>query len=329
MSAYGTITVASRPVDLLPPTSWDLPQPAAPGKPAAPFRRLVLHHLRLDSARALPGPSLLDYTHRIFAAEIEAGRTYPQEAVAGSGLIGEQPDNDGGGDADTDMDTDTHAAAQTYTRAAFEAYFWAADVIVAIGQTDDGAAEGEGVEASRAGRRWEDALVGFYYVKPNYPGRSSHVRSLCHFYIRRSSVTRWAGLIAQQCLILAMLMCLQICNAGFIIPPAHREFGYGKTLGKSYLHYGPSLGYKASVFNLVYANNTGSLRYVRATLYQDDRSAKASPRIWDSLGFTRVGLIPRAGRLRRANGNGEEWVDSIIYYQSFVDEEEWARPIDG
>ena len=68
---------------------------------------------------------------------------------------------------------------------------------------------------------------------------------------------------------------------------------------------------------------------MRATLYQDDRSAKASPRIWDSLGFTRAGLIPRAGRLRRADGNGEEWVDSIIYYRSFVDEEEWARPIDG
>jgi hypothetical protein len=51
-------------------------------------------------------------------------------------------------------------------------------------------------------------------------------------------------------------------------------------------------------------------------------------RIWDSLGFTRAGVIPRAGRLRRADGNGEEWVDSVIYYQSFVDDEEWARPIE-
>jgi RimJ/RimL family protein N-acetyltransferase len=67
---------------------------------------------------------------------------------------------------------------------------------------------------------------------------------------------------------------------------------------------------------------------VRATLYYDDRSVKASLRIWDALGFTRAGLIPRAGRLRRADGNGEEWVDSVIYYRSFVDEEEWARPID-
>ncbi|KAN0125599.1 hypothetical protein V8E52_000806 [Russula decolorans] len=259
MSAYGAITVTNRPVDLLPSTTWDLPQPA-PGKPAAPFHRLVLHHLRLESARALPaGPSLLEYTHGIFAAEVEAGRTYPQEAVA----------------------------AGIYTRAAFEAYFWAADVMVAIGQNDDGQAQvpnvgsgsaGDLLEISRGvggGRSWEDALVGFYYVKPNYPGRSSH-----------------------------------ICNAGFIIPPAHREFGYGKTLGKSYLHYGPALGYKASVFNLVYANNTGSLK------------------IWDSLGFTRAGLIPRAGRLRRPDGNGEEWVDSIIYYRSFVEEKEWIRPIE-
>lgn len=101
-------------------------------------------------------------------------------------------------------------------------------------------------------------------------------------------------------------------------------------LGKSYLHYAPSLGYKASVFNLVYANNTGSLRYAHATPRVISRwcPIKASPRIWDSLGFTRAGLIPRAGRLRRADGNGEEWVDSVIYYRSFVDEEEWARPID-
>ena len=52
-----------------------------------------------------------------------------------------------------------------------------------------------------------------------------------------------------------------------MIPPAHRRFGYGMTLAKSYLHYGPLLGYRASVFNLVYTTNTGSLRYVRALRY--------------------------------------------------------------
>jgi len=200
----------------------------------------MLHHLRLDDARALPG--LVEYTHRMFEAEVEAGRTYPQEALP-------------------------------YTSAAFEAYFWAADVIVAIGTNGEDAAVQ--VETACAGRSWEDALVGFYYVKPNYPGRSSH-----------------------------------ICNGGFVIPPPHRQCGYGKTLGRSFLHYAPLLGYKASVFNLVYTNNTGSMR------------------IWDSLGFVRAGLIPRAGRLRREDGIGEEWVDAVIYYRSFVDEDEWARQIE-
>jgi hypothetical protein len=197
MSAYGTVTVTNRPIDLLPPTTWDLPQPAL-GKPAAPFRHLVLHHLRLESARALPAgtgtgpsPNLLEYTYRIFAAEVEAGRTYPQEADALTAVVGASAG--GGGD-----DTHTHATTRTqaYTRAAFEAYFWAADVIVAIGETDDDAADDGGsdggrvqakskaknvgsgdllLEISRGGRSWEDALVGFYYVKPNYPGRSSHV----------------------------------------------------------------------------------------------------------------------------------------------------------
>ncbi|KAH9067598.1 hypothetical protein EDB87DRAFT_1671649 [Lactarius vividus] len=226
MSAYGTFTAPNRPADLLPPTRR--------------FRRLALHHLRLDDARALPG--LVEYMHRVFAAEVEAGRSYPQEGP--------------------------------HTSAAFDAYFWAADVIVAIGTNDQTGSDSD-VEAGRAGRSWEDALVGFYYVKPNYPGRSSH-----------------------------------ICNAGFVIPPPHRQSGYGKTLGRSFLHYGPLLGYKASVFNLVYTNNTGSMR------------------IWDSLGFVRAGLIPRAGRLRREDGSGEEWYDAVIYYRSFVDEDEWARPIE-
>ena len=147
MTAYGaTITAPiSRPVTLLPPTVWELPEPTTLGKPAAPFHRLSLHHLRLDDARTLPG--LVEYTHRVFAAEVEAGRTYPQEALP-------------------------------HTRATFEAYFWAADVVVAIGTvtSGDGGGDSDGVEAVRAGRSWEDALVGFYYVKPNYPGRSSHVR---------------------------------------------------------------------------------------------------------------------------------------------------------
>lgn len=69
-----------------------------------------------------PGPEYLDYTHKIFAAQVEGDRTYPQEASIVSGEL----DNDENGG-------DTHATSRTYTRATFEAYFRAADMIVAVG----------------------------------------------------------------------------------------------------------------------------------------------------------------------------------------------------
>ncbi|KZV74019.1 hypothetical protein PENSPDRAFT_749698 [Peniophora sp. CONT] len=246
MSAYGPQPPRpDRP--LLPSTAWHL-APAKPGKPASPFSHLTLHHLTGSAARSFDG--LIDYTYSTFAAEIESGLTYPQEVAYG----------------------------EKYSREAFEGYFWGADVLLAIGATEDeanaanGATIEGGIEEARQGRSWEDCLVGFYYVKPNYPGRSSH-----------------------------------ICNAGFMITPAHRQFGYGKVLGGSYLHYGPALGFKASVFNLVYTSNVGSLR------------------IWDSLGFQRAGLIPRAGRLRKPDGSGEEWTDAVVFYRSFLAEDEWTQ----
>lgn len=42
-------------------------------------------------------------------------------------------------------------------------------------------------------------------------------------------------------------------------------------------------------------------------------------RIWESLNFTKAGLIPKAGRLKRADGQGVEWVDAWVFYKSFVD----------
>jgi hypothetical protein len=73
-----------------------------------------------------------------------------------------------------------------------------------------------------------------------------------------------------------------------MIPPLHRQFGYGMTLGKSYLHYGPLLGYKASVFNLVYANNAGSLRYAHATLWDNRR---CSDNCWVESGTRWASLV--------------------------------------
>ncbi|WFD30508.1 hypothetical protein MSPP1_001529 [Malassezia sp. CBS 17886] len=117
--------------------------------------------------------------------------------------------------------------------------------------------------------QWPGQLGGFYYVKPNYPGRSSH-----------------------------------ICNAGFIVPSASRGHKLGTALGRSFLTFGPALGYKASVFNLVYETN------------------KASARIWERLGFDFVGRIPKAGRLRRREAHtgtvSEEYVDALVVYKEFT-----------
>lgn len=53
---------------------------------------------------------------------------------------------------------------------------------------------------------WSKVCLGSFYVKPNYPGRSSHV-----------------------------------CNAGFLVTCAARNKGVGKLLGKQYLKWAPML----------------------------------------------------------------------------------------
>ncbi|KAK0529735.1 hypothetical protein OC834_003561 [Tilletia horrida] len=263
MSAYGAIirTAPAAQVGPSPSTLWPTRDPA---------RVLSVHHLTLASALALPldheGGSLMEHLRSTFAKTLEDGRTYPQEDVSGF---------QGGGKA-------------------FEAYFFAADVFVGvlvdaeeaeklagepIPHVGQGKSEGRLLKAEatssaalidsvRASRTWKEAVAGFYYVKPNYPGRSSH-----------------------------------ICNGGFVVSALQRGLSVGSTLGKSYLHYAPLLGYKGSVFNLVYVNNVASVK------------------IWDSLGFTRAGLIPKAGRLKcegeRGQRGEEEYVDAIVFYKSF------------
>ncbi|KAL1669000.1 acyl-CoA N-acyltransferase, partial [Schizophyllum commune] len=234
MSAYGAIP--AREGAALPSTLWALRKPTADGK-----THVTVHHLTLKTARELPG--LPEYLCKVFGDELERGLTYPQEGPI--------------------------------TQAAFEAYFFAADVFVAVLQGEEpasasnesGSAVDLDVAKAAAGRKWEDCLVGYYYVKPNYPGRSSH-----------------------------------ICNAGFVVPPQHRGGGFGVVLADTYLHYAPKLGYQASVFNLVYVNNVASIR------------------LWERLGFTKAGRIPRAGRLKRADGNGEEYVDAWVFYKSFIED---------
>ncbi|GME69736.1 unnamed protein product [Ambrosiozyma monospora] len=117
---------------------------------------------------------------------------------------------------------------------------------------------------------YDKLFLGCYYIKPNYVGRCSHV-----------------------------------CNGGFLVDfdKGCRGLGVGKALGKSYLINAVKLGYRYSVFNLVFDSNFGSKK------------------IWEGLGFDRIGVVPEAGRLKlgKEGEEGEEvFVDAIIYGKKLV-----------
>lgn len=132
---------------------------------------------------------------------------------------------------------------------------------------------GGGVVVKDNGQDWAKECLGSFYIKPNYPGRSSH-----------------------------------ICNAGFLVTDAARNRGVGRRLGEAYLAWAPRLGYSYSVFNLVYETNV------------------ASCRIWDGLGFQRIGRVPRCGNLRSYPGR---LVDAIIYGRALSVGEEGDKDKDG
>jgi len=120
-----------------------------------------------------------------------------------------------------EMLNDVIADGQTYPQEGeldleqFKAYYCSHDVFVATKQLN-----GE--------------VVGSFYVKPNYPGRSSH-----------------------------------ICNGGFLVRKDFRGKGLGRLLASAYLRIAPALGYEASMFNLVYVSNEASLRLWRALGFKE------------------------------------------------------------
>ena len=86
-----------------------------------------------------------------------------------------------------------------------------------------------------------------------------------------------------------------MCNGGFITAPKHRQKGVARLMGNLFLQFAPELGYKSSFFNLVFA------------------STEASVRLWESLGFQRVGVVPNAGRLK----GFPNLVDAFQYHYDF------------
>jgi hypothetical protein len=148
MSAYGHLQRTNS--KILSSTSWPL---RVKGSQSV-ADRLTLFHLTLDTVKTHSG--LVDYLQSVFSDVIEEGQTYPQE--------------------------------DRVTTESFESYFFSGDVFVAVLRQDNatewpGSSERDNPivvnQTIHSSSNWEKSIAGFYYVKPNYPGRSSHVRN-CH-----------------------------------------------------------------------------------------------------------------------------------------------------
>ena len=161
-------------------TSGDVPYPP-PGGPLpvgiAPYQ--VILRDRVTSATIIPfsAPNqvpltLLAYLCDQLGREIEKGDTYPM--------------------------------VEPLTLEAFGPYWFGVfGAIMLLGEIQDGR---ELHEMARRGCDWERECLGSFYIKPNYPGRSSHV-----------------------------------CNGGFLVTDASRNRGVGRLMGETYLDWAPKL----------------------------------------------------------------------------------------
>ncbi|KAF2667014.1 hypothetical protein BT63DRAFT_416086 [Microthyrium microscopicum] len=154
---------------------------------------------------------------------------------------------------------DTYAMTEPMALAAFGSYWFSN--FVAIMLLGDWGATTEEALTKLGGTLyvetdWEKECIGSFYIKPNYPGRSSHV-----------------------------------CNGTFLVTDGARNRGVGRLMGETYVEWAPKLGYTYSVFNLVYETNV------------------ASCKIWDALGFKRIGRVKGCGHLK----SHDEPVDAIIF----------------
>lgn len=190
------------------------------------------------SSRHQVPASLLGYLGDQLNTEIEKGDTYPM------------------------IDTMTHDKFASY-------WFQNFGAVMLLGNIEHASDVVEG-------RNWATECLGSFYIKPNYPGRSSHV-----------------------------------CNAGFLVTDAARNRGVGRLMGETYIEWAPKLGYTYSVFNLVYETNV------------------ASCRIWDALGFKRIGRVKGCGNLK---SYPDQLIDAIIYGrdlgpegEDFVSEERFDK----
>lgn len=107
-------------------------------------------------------------------------------------------------------------------------------------------------------------ILGCFYVKPNFPGRCSHV-----------------------------------CNGGFITNKNYRGLGVGAFMGEHFKKLAKDLGYRASLFNLVFASNVPSVK------------------LWRNLGYKQIATIPKVAVLEGEDG----YVDAYQFYCDFYEQE--------
>ncbi|CAN6674539.1 protein Spt10p [Trichomonascus vanleenenianus] len=91
--------------------------------------------------------------------------------------------------------------------------------------------------------------------------------------------------------------CAHICTASFLVNAGIRRQGIGRTLAETFLDWAAKLGYNYAVFDLVFESNV------------------AARRIWESLGFKRIGRIKGAGILK----GHESAVDALMYGREIVE----------
>jgi L-amino acid N-acyltransferase YncA len=109
------------------------------------------------------------------------------------------------------IEDQTYPQNQPLSEVEFAAYWMTHDAFVVTADDETAATPEE--------------ILGAFYLKPNFPGRCSH-----------------------------------ICNAGFIVQPSMRGQGIGRLMGQGMLEIATLQGYTAVMFNLVFANNTPSIQ---------------------------------------------------------------------
>lgn len=174
------------------PSAPLIPSPSSPLSPIVPLR-VTLRDGSLAAILPFTSPSqvpsrLSDHVCGLLNAEIDQGDTFPMT---------------------THMAPDAFRAYWFGNFAAVmlllpNASYSAEDVYQRLLHPDPGTWTKALAELDQAGATdgafWAKTCLGTYYVKPNYPGRSSHV-----------------------------------CNAGFLVGKAARGKGVGRRLGESYV----------------------------------------------------------------------------------------------